>query len=139
MYKRLVTVVMLAILLLTGITFMATTHATQAATNDVWLLQRDLAGLGYMPMSGIDGISGSNTRASVRQFQTDNALQVDGDAGLLTMAALTNKVKEVQNAAGTSADGDYGPNTIAAVKSYQSRHGLVLQHHLKQDKRSKTA
>src|SRR5436309_9773 len=56
----------------------ASTLPTRAATNDVWLLQRDLAGLGYMPMSGIDGIYGENTAASTRAFQSDNGLQVDG-------------------------------------------------------------
>ncbi|NEA47778.1 CHAP domain-containing protein [Streptomyces sp. SID10815] len=95
----------------------------QAAT-DVRLLQRDLAGLSYAPLSAVDGVYGSQTTASVRHFQSDNGLDVDGDAGPATMSALTAKVKQVQSKAGTSADGDYGSGTLGAVKSYQSAHGL---------------
>src|SRR5436305_10728211 len=75
-----------------------------AASNDVQLGQRDLAGLSYMPMSGVDGIYGPKTSASVRQFQNDNGLTVDGIAGPQTVSALTNKVKQVQHAAKTTAD-----------------------------------
>ena len=100
--------------------------SVSAATSNVGMLQRDLAGLSYMPMSGIDGIYGPNTTDAVRHFQSDNGLQVDGDAGSQTMGALTNKVKEVQRAAASGADGDYGPNTIAAVKNYQSAHNLEV-------------
>ncbi|MCX3064081.1 peptidoglycan-binding protein [Streptomyces beihaiensis] len=94
------------------------------AATDVRLLQRDLAGLSYAPLSGVDGIYGSQTTASVRHFQSDNGLSVDGDAGPATMGALIAKVKQVQSKAGSSADGDYGPATISAVKSYQSSHRL---------------
>ncbi|OLD63420.1 MAG: hypothetical protein AUF65_02305 [Chloroflexi bacterium 13_1_20CM_50_12] len=108
-------------------TFMvASALPTRAATSDIWLLQRDLAGLDYLPMNGIDGIGGPNTAASTRAFQTDNGLQVDGDAGPQTMTALMNKVQEVQRSAGTYADGDYGQNTRAAVANYQSKHGLQV-------------
>ncbi|MFI2640357.1 peptidoglycan-binding protein [Streptomyces sp. NPDC018610] len=95
----------------------------QAAT-DVRLLQRDLAGLSYAPLSAVDGIYGSQTTESVRHFQSDNGLDADGDAGPATMSALTAKVKQVQSKAGTSADGDYGTGTLSAVRSYQSAHGL---------------
>ncbi|WP_164992361.1 peptidoglycan-binding protein [Streptomyces sp. L2] len=99
--------------------------ASQAhAATDVRLLQRDLAGLSYAPLSGVDGVYGSQTTASVRHFQSDNGLAVDGDAGPATMSALTAKVKQVQSKAGTSADGDYGSGTLSAVKAYQSAHGL---------------
>ncbi len=97
-----------------------------AASGDVQLVQRDLAGLSYMPMSGVDGAYGPNTSASVRQFQNDNGLTVDGIAGPQTVSALTNKVKQVQHAAKTTADGDYGMHTLAAVKSYQQSHHLEV-------------
>ncbi|WP_055526440.1 peptidoglycan-binding protein [Streptomyces graminilatus] len=91
---------------------------------DVSLLQRGLSGLSYLPRSGVDGSYGPQTRDSVRHFQQDNGLSVDGDAGPLTMNALVEKVKRVQSAAGTPADGDYGNNTLGAVRTYQSAHHL---------------
>ncbi|MFI9250102.1 peptidoglycan-binding protein [Streptomyces sp. NPDC053069] len=97
---------------------------SQAHAADVRLLQRDLAGLSYAPLSGVDGVYGPQTTDSVRHFQRDNGLAVDGDAGPATMTALTAKVKQVQSKAGTTADGDYGPGTLSAVKTYQSAHGL---------------
>ncbi|WP_328954573.1 peptidoglycan-binding protein [Kitasatospora purpeofusca] len=98
--------------------------AGQAHAVDVRLLQRDLAGLSYLPLSGIDGSYGPQTKDSVRHFQRDNGLAVDGDAGTNTMAALIAKVKQVQAKAGSSADGDYGPGTIGAVRTYQGSHRL---------------
>lgn len=100
--------------------------AKPAYATDVVLLQSDLAGLSYLPMSGIDGIYGSNTTAAVEHYQYDRELQVDGDAGQNTMSALENEVMAVQRQAGTTADGDYGSNTLSAVKAYQSAHGLMV-------------
>ncbi len=93
--------------------------SADAASGDVQLLQRDLAGLDYMPENGIDSVYGPSTSASVRQFQGDNGLTVDGIAGPQTMSALINKVKQVQRIIKTADDGDYGEKTIAAVKRYQ--------------------
>ncbi|MFD5919289.1 peptidoglycan-binding protein [Kitasatospora sp. NPDC058201] len=98
--------------------------AGQAHAVDVRLLQRDLAGLSYAPLSGVDGVYGSQTTDSVRHFQRDNGLSVDGVAGTNTMTALLAKVRQVQAKAGVSADGDYGPATINAVRSYQSARHL---------------
>jgi len=95
-----------------------------ALDSTTWL-QRNLAGLGYLPTSGVDGSYGPQTTASVRSFQHDNGLAEDGAYGPQTELALHNKVKEVQRVAGTTADGAYGANTTAAVKSYQSTHGLT--------------
>ena len=95
-----------------------------AHTADVRLLQRDLNGLAY-PAGAVDGIYGSRTRSAVVAFQRDAALAVDGDAGPMTMGALTGKVKEVQRKAGTPADGDYGPATTAAVRRWQAAHHLT--------------
>ncbi|MBN0047152.1 peptidoglycan-binding protein [Streptomyces actuosus] len=45
------------------------------------------------PLSGVDGIYGPQTTESVRHFQSDNGLDVDGDAGPRTMTSLTAKVQ----------------------------------------------
>ncbi len=100
--------------------------SASAAPRHVELLQRDLAGLSYLPMSGVDGAYGPNTLASVRYFQSDNGLTVDSIAGPQTMSALINKVKQVQRVVKATADGDYGENTIAAVKRYQRTHHLAV-------------
>ncbi len=50
-------------------------------------IQEQLAAAGYDP-GPIDGLMGPRTRAAVQQFQQANGLQVDGDPGPLTQAAL---------------------------------------------------
>ncbi len=87
-------------------------------------MQRNLAGMGYLPASGVDGKDGPQTRAAVRAFEHDNGLVEDGAYGPRTELALHNKVMEVQRAAGTPADGQYGPVTTAVVRGFQSQHGL---------------
>jgi hypothetical protein len=96
----------------------------EALDSTTWA-QRNLAGLAYLPTSGVDGVYGAQTSAAVRSFQHDNGLAEDGAYGPRTELALHNKVKEVQRVAGTTADGGYGPTATAAVKSYQSSHGLT--------------
>lgn len=88
-------------------------------------LQWDLAGMGYLPWSGIDGQPGPNTTAATEAFQSDACIGVDGIDGPQTDAALSAKVKQVQAVAGSAQDGAYGPNTKAAVQSWQSAHGLT--------------
>src|ERR1700761_3034158 len=53
---------------------------------DVYLLQRDLACLGYGVT--IDSNFGAGTQAAVTQFQTDHSLTADGVAGPDTWAQL---------------------------------------------------
>ena len=96
----------------------------QALDSTTWL-QRNLAGIGYLPASGVDGNYGPQTRAAVRSFQHDNGLGEDGVYGSRTELALHNKVEEVQRVAATPADGQYGANTTVAVKAWQGRHGLT--------------
>jgi len=96
----------------------------QAVDDTIWI-QRNLAGIGYLASSGVDGSYGPQTRAAVRGFQHDNGLAEDGAYGSRTELALHNKVKEVQRAAGTPADGQYGGNTHAAVSAWQANHGLA--------------
>ncbi len=95
-----------------------------AVDSTLWL-QRNLAGIGYLAASGIDGSYGPQTTAAVRSFQHDNGLGEDGVYGSRTELGLHNKVKEVQRVAGVSADGLYGSGTTAAVKTWQSRHSLT--------------
>ncbi len=52
-------------------------------------LQTLLVGAGYsLPVAGIDGIFGAETRAAVTAFQSDRGLTPDGVCGPLTWAAL---------------------------------------------------
>lgn len=60
----------------------------------VLVLQDALNALGY-PTGGLDGIFGSKTEASVRQFQSDFGLYVDGYVGCLTWLGITNRANGV--------------------------------------------
>ena len=53
----------------------------------VLALQAKLKALGFDP-GAIDGLFGSNTQNTVKGFQTAKALEVDGVAGPLTLAAV---------------------------------------------------
>ncbi len=55
--------------------------------NQVKLLQRDLAKLGYA-VGPADGSYGPGTKSAVTRFQTDHGLTADGIAGSKTLAAL---------------------------------------------------
>lgn len=99
--------------------------STPAAAVSTTQLQYDLAGLGYLPFSGIDGVSGPQTQGATRAFQTDACITVDGIDGPQTDAALAAKVSEVQGVAGAAQDGAYGPATKDAVAAWQAARGLV--------------
>ncbi len=99
----------------------------------------------------VDGVYGLETAAAIRSFQRRHHLEPDGIAGPATYAALRrppslvrsitqvrlqrppvvgNHVTAIQSAlrrAGyrVTADGRYGPETAAAIKRFQHRHGLV--------------
>ena len=112
--------------LATGL-LMAGSGTAMAATTTISTtqLQWDLAGLSYLPLSGIDGDYGPQTTAAVKAFQTDQCLSVDGVAGPQTDGALSSVVTLVQEAVVTTADGMYGPNTEAAVKIFQRTFNLL--------------
>ncbi len=112
------------LLLLTGLVA-AAAPAAAAPSSTVRQVQMNLAGLGYLPANGVDGIAGPVTAAAVRAFQTENCLPVDGIAGPRTGSALTGKVTAVQRAAGAAADGLYGGATRSAVLAYQRAQGLL--------------
>ncbi|MBW1602596.1 peptidoglycan-binding protein [Streptomyces sp. JJ66] len=89
-------------------------------------VQWNLAGMGYLPWSGVDGILGPQTASAVRAFQRDACITVDGIAGPVTDSHLARQVRKVQRKAGSTADGAYGPNTKSAVERYQRANGLSV-------------
>jgi len=63
-------------------------------------IQRGLDALGYQP-GPADGVMGSRTRSSIRVFQRDHGLSVDGEPDLMLLAQLRNL--QPPSAAGTAA------------------------------------
>lgn len=100
----------------------------QAATRAIGTtqVQWDLAGLGYLSWSGIDGVYGPVTTAAVKTFQSNQCIAVDGIAGPVTDSHFSAVVRAVQAKAGATQDGLYGPLTKAAVERYQGAHGLSV-------------
>ncbi len=92
-------------------------------------LQLDLNTVGY-PLV-VDGDYGPATTAAVTQFQIDQGLTVDGQAGPQTLGRLLDVVKALQtslNAIGytLTVDGKSGPQTVGAIKDFQSKNGLTV-------------
>src|SRR5579885_3058111 len=142
---------LLALSLIAGFSIVSFSVPTHAATyayswpligqgstgEDVYSVQLMLQARGYS--LSIDGIDGPQTTGAVVSFQSANGLQADGVVGPQTWPVLIvttssgstgSAVKALQrqlNAHGASltVDGDFGPATQAAVKSFQSSHGLT--------------
>ncbi|MBO0703270.1 MAG: peptidoglycan-binding protein, partial [Candidatus Dormibacteraeota bacterium] len=132
MAGRLLLITGVALILLLGfnaarLSVQGPTH-TYAATRTLGTsqVQWDLAGLGYLSWSGVDGVYGPITTGAVKTFQSNVCITVDGIAGPQTDAALSNVVQAVQARAGATQDGLYGPQTKAAVEAYQRAHGLQV-------------
>jgi peptidoglycan hydrolase-like protein with peptidoglycan-binding domain len=103
---------------------------------DVFSVQLMLQAHGYS--LSIDGIDGQQTTGAVVSFQSAHGLQADGVVGPQTWPVLIittsqgstgSAVKALQrqlNAHGASlgVDGQFGPATASAVRSFQSSHGL---------------
>ena len=68
---------------------------------DVRTLQQRLAGLGFMPASGVDGVAGEQTRFAVLGFQKWARLGRDGDAGPATRKALAGASRPTPRTSGT--------------------------------------
>ena len=106
---------------------------------------------GYLPLDGIDGISGPQTEAAIKQFQRDNGLEANGIVGPQTRQALVEDILEAgdrptlgrgdlgREVAALQSflyqegylpldgiDGLSGPQTEAAVKQFQQDNGLAV-------------
>jgi len=104
---------------------------------DVVRLQRTLG-------VAADGVFGPHTLAAVKRFQRTHGLLVDGEVGPHTRAAMAHEttgtageivirlhdrgpaVAALQRALGIVADGDFGRQTLHAVRQFQARHGLLV-------------
>ena len=126
------------------------TLRTGSTGDDVRRLQRLFVMMKTLGPAQIDGDFGPKTEAAVRDFQSGAGLSADGVVGPLTWAKLPadpntpvirsgahgSVVTALQRALRTfggpgaptdpgAADGAFGPHTEAAVKAYQSGHGLT--------------
>ncbi|MGZ3499592.1 MAG: peptidoglycan-binding domain-containing protein [Vulcanimicrobiaceae bacterium] len=122
------------------------TVAAGSTGADVKRLQRVLAMIKLLDYTGIDGVFGTQTENAVKSFQQGNSLLVDGIAGPMTWQALpadpdtpelvngstgteVSAVQQVLQNAGLYAgpiDGQFGPNTEAAVRAYQTQRGVTV-------------
>lgn len=112
------------------------TLSTGSTGANVTSLQHLLTSRGYA--TAADGDYGSGTESAVRAFQGAAGLGADGVAGPATFGALVSTVREgssgptvqalqvqlVKHGASISTDGDFGPATDSAVRSFQSGAGL---------------
>ena len=112
--------------------------------DDVRRLQRLLVEMKFLDYTGVDGIFGNNTEASVRMFQESAGLTVDGIVGPQTWGALpadpdTPELSEGSTGAEVSAlqqglrafnpgavDGIFGAMTATAVRAYQGDRGIAV-------------
>jgi peptidoglycan hydrolase-like protein with peptidoglycan-binding domain len=127
------------------------TLAAGSSGADVERLQRILVEMKMLAHTGIDGSFGPVTDQAVRDFQSGAGLVVDGVVGPATWGALPADPDTPVLAAGASGtevaalqealtaysnedpatypgpvDGAFGPLTEAAVRAYQSDHGIAV-------------
>jgi peptidoglycan hydrolase-like protein with peptidoglycan-binding domain len=101
-------------------------------------LQEELDTLGFHA-GNVDGVWGPTTQDALMSFQADNGLEetghynaetaaalsaAAGDADALTVEALQQKLGDLGHYKGLN-DGDYGPATEEAVRSFQRSEGLA--------------
>lgn len=94
-------------------------------------LQKALVVFGHLNGS-IDGSFGAKTLAAVKEYQRENGLTVDGNAGPNTLNSLVGKAKKLQQDLkklgyyNGSIDGVLGDATVSAVKAYQRANSLTV-------------
>jgi peptidoglycan hydrolase-like protein with peptidoglycan-binding domain len=110
--------------------------AQGSSGEDVYSIQLLLQARGYS--LSIDGDFGPQTAAAVKSFQSAHGLGVDGQVGPQTWPALIITTSQGSSGSAVTAlqrqlnthgqnlatDGDFGPLTTSAVRSYQSSHQL---------------
>jgi hypothetical protein len=129
--------------------FLVAPASASAASSDIAALQVAMNAIGLYPHP-VDGISGPWTQSAVRTFQQQHGLAVDGIAGPRTRAALGRRGKPNLGARPLKVgkegwdvaalqfllhergfepggfDGGFGPNTLSAVRRYQSAAHLQV-------------
>lgn len=103
--------------------------------NDVKALQWLLTARGFSTTA--DGNFGSGTKSKVQSFQSSRGLTADGIVGPNTWNKLHVTVRRgstgpavkaaqlmLAKQASVAVDGDFGPATESAVRTFQSEHGL---------------
>jgi peptidoglycan hydrolase-like protein with peptidoglycan-binding domain len=104
----------------------------------VKVIQIKLLSMGFYK-GRVDGIFGSMTEAAVQRFQSAAGLKQDGIVGGDTLyqldrhfraftANLQRKLTLIGYYKG-KVDGDYGPLTLQAVRTFQTLHGLTATGH----------
>ncbi len=113
---------------------------------DIKELQTRLIDLGYLEEGNVTGYFGDVTEQAVQKFQERNHLGVDGMVGESTYEALYSEeavaqaltygekseaVQKIQERLArlgylmTEPDGNFGKDTVTAVKLFQSKNGLI--------------
>lgn len=120
--------------------------------DDVKEVQQRLYELGYLSSSGqVTGFFGDITEEAIKKLQELNKIKVDGKVGAETFNLLysdsvtpnyysygeeSEAVKKYQQKLRnlgyltTEPDGKYGKDTLAAIRQFQSRNGLVVDGYL---------
>lgn len=120
--------------------------------DDVARMQERLYELGYLPSrEAVKGIFDEETEIAVKKFQELNQITVDGRVGKQTINLLyseevkanflaygekSNVVMKYQKRLQelgyltTTPDGNYGNDTVQAIRQFQSRNGLVVDGYL---------
>ncbi len=121
-------------------------YSSGEKSDEILEFQKRLKKLGYLTTEP-DGTYGKDTKAAVQRFQEANGLIADGFLGPATQSALMSEeaqigaLKRGDNSVqvvnvqqklielkylGGKADGNFGPGTETAVRSFQYRNGLSV-------------
>ena len=94
----------------------------------VKLLQQALESLGYsVGNTGVDGIYGPRTARAVKQFQQDAGITVDGDAGPETVKALGSAVTQRRASPKAQQDAPEQPSELSNTQQAEAVLDLIAQ------------